>query len=133
MLYQPFFGTMRLPVLADGTIDQKELDKMTDLALAGGVNYFDTAHPYHGGKSEGAIGQSLKRYDRDRWYLADKFPGHQNVRGVKELQPAQVFEEQLRRCGVEYFDFYLMHNVNENSMQYYCNPEKRWWSSARSS
>ena len=135
MLYQPFqnlqlsalgFGTMRLPVLADGTIDQKELDKMTDLALAGGVNYFDTAHPYHGGKSEGAIGQSLKRYDRESWYLADKFPGHQNVRGVKELQPAQVFEEQLRRCGVEYFDFYLMHNVNENSMQYYCNPEKRW-------
>ena len=134
MLYKPFqnlqlsalgFGTMRLPVLEDGTIDQKELDRMTDLAVAGGINYFDTAHPYHGGKSEVAIGRSLKRYDRDRWYLADKFPGHQNVRGVTELQPAEIFEEQLKRCGVEFFDFYLLHNVNENSMPYYCNPEKR--------
>ena len=134
MLYKPFqnlqlsalgFGTMRLPVLEDGTIDQKELDRMTDLAIAGGINYFDTAHPYHGGKSEVAIGRSLKRYDRDRWYLADKFPGHQNVRGVTELQPAEIFEEQLRRCGVDFFDFYLLHNVNENSMPYYCNPEKR--------
>ena len=134
MLYKPFqnlqlsalgFGTMRLPLREDGTIDQKELDRMTDLAIAGGVNYFDTAHPYHGGKSEGAIGRSLARYDRDRWYLADKFPGHQNVRGVTELQPAAVFEEQLQRCGVEFFDFYLLHNVNENSMPYYCNPEKR--------
>ena len=134
MLYKPFqnlqlsalgFGTMRLPLREDGTIDQKELDRMTDLAIAGGVNYFDTAHPYHGGKSEGTIGRSLARYDRDRWYLADKFPGHQNVRGVTELQPAAVFEEQLQRCGVEFFDFYLLHNVNENSMPYYCNPEKR--------
>ena len=119
------FGTMRLPLQDDGTIDQKELDRMTDMAIAGGVNYFDTAHPYHGGKSEAAIGRSLARYDRDSWYLADKFPGHQNVHGVRELQPKDVFEEQLRRCGVEFFDFYLLHNVNENSMQYYCNPEKR--------
>jgi len=92
--------------------------------MAAGVNYFDTAHPYHDGKSEGAIGRSLARYPRETWHLADKFPGHQNVHGVKELQPAEVFEEQLRRCGVEYFDFYLLHNVNEQSMAYYCNPEK---------
>ena len=122
------FGTMRLPVLHDepGTIDQEELDRMVDAAIGGGINYFDTAHPYHGGKSEVAIGKSLARYPRELWYLADKFPGHQNVPGVKELLPEQVFEEQLQRCGVEYFDFYLLHNVNENSMKYYCNPEKHY-------
>ena len=135
MLYKQFqnlqlsalgFGAMRLPLLPDGsgTIDQAELDRMVDAAMAAGVNYFDTAHPYHDGKSEGAIGRSLARYPRESWHLADKFPGHQNVHGVKELQPAEVFEEQLRRCGVEYFDFYLLHNVNEQSMAYYCNPEK---------
>ncbi len=120
------FGTMRLPLLGDGsgTIDQAELDRMVDTAIAGGVNYFDTAMPYHGGLSEAAIGKSLARYPRERWFLADKFPGHQNVKGVKELQPAEVFERQLRVCGVDYFDFYLLHNVNENSMQYYCSPEK---------
>ena len=120
------FGAMRLPLLPDGSgaIDQAELDRMVDAAMAAGVNYFDTAHPYHDGKSEGAIGRSLARYPRETWHLADKFPGHQNVHGVKELQPAEVFEEQLKRCGVEYFDFYLLHNVNEQSMAYYCNPEK---------
>ena len=122
------FGTMRLPLLADGsgTIDREELDRMVDTAIRSGINYFDTAHPYHGGKSEVAIGRSLSRYPRENWYLADKFPGHQNVRGVKELQPDAVFEEQLQRCRVDYFDFYLLHNVNENSMYYYCNPEKRY-------
>ena len=135
MLYKQFqdlqlsalgFGAMRLPLLPDGSgaIDQAELDRMVDAAMAAGVNYYDTAHPYHDGKSEGAIGRSLARYPRDTWHLADKFPGHQNVHGVKELQPAEVFEEQLQRCGVEYFDFYLLHNVNEQSMAYYCNPEK---------
>ena len=120
------FGAMRLPLLPDGSgaIDQAELDRMVDAAMAAGVNYFDTAHPYHDGKSEGAIGRSLARYPRKTWHLADKFPGHQNVHGVKELQPAEVFEEQLQRCGVDYFDFYLLHNVNEQSMAYYCNPEK---------
>ena len=120
------FGAMRLPLLPDGSgaIDQAELERMVDAAMAAGVNYFDTAHPYHDGKSEGAIGRSLARYPRKTWHLADKFPGHQNVHGVKELQPAEVFEEQLQRCGVDYFDFYLLHNVNEQSMAYYCNPEK---------
>ena len=135
MLYRQFqdlqlsalgFGAMRLPLLPDGSgaIDQAELDRMVDAAMAAGVNYYDTAHPYHDGKSEGAIGRSLARYPRETWHLADKFPGHQNVHGVKELQPAEVFEEQLKRCGVDYFDFYLLHNVNEQSMAYYCNPEK---------
>ena len=95
MLYKQFqnlqlsalgFGAMRLPLLPDGsgTIDQAELDRMVDAAMAAGVNYYDTAHPYHDGKSEGAIGRSLARYPRESWHLADKFPGHQNVHGVKE-------------------------------------------------
>lgn len=120
------FGAMRLPILKDGsgTIDQETLDRMVDAAIRGGVNYFDTAWPYHGGNSEIAIGKSLARYPRERWNLADKFPGHQNVHGVTELKPDEVLEEQLKRCGVDYFDFYLLHNVNENSMRYYCDPEK---------
>ena len=135
MLYNDFqdlklsalgFGAMRLPLLADGTIDQEELDRMVDAAMAAGVNYFDTAHPYHGGKSEVCLGRSLARYPRESWHLADKYPGHQNVRGVKPLMPEEVFEEQLRRCGVDYFDFYLLHNVNENSMYYYGNPDNHY-------
>ena len=84
MLYKQFqnlqlsalgFGVMRLPLLPDGsgTIDQAELDRMVDAAMAAGVNYFDTAHPYHDGKSEGAIGRSLARYPRESWHLADIF------------------------------------------------------------
>lgn len=132
MLYNDFqdlklsalgFGAMRLPTLPDGGIDCAELDRMVDAAMAGGVNYFDTAYPYHGGLSEVCLGRSLSRYPRESWMLADKFPGHQNVPGVRPLLPAAVFEEQLRRCGVDYFDFYLLHNVNENSMRYYGRPE----------
>lgn len=132
MLYNEFqglrlsalgFGAMRLPTLEGGAIDQAELERMVDAAMEAGVNYYDTAHPYHNGKSEGCLGRALARYPRESWYLADKFPGHQNVPGVKPLQPAEVFEEQLARCGVDYFDFYLLHNVNENSMRYYGRPE----------
>jgi predicted aldo/keto reductase-like oxidoreductase len=135
MLYNDFqglklsalgFGTMRLPVLADGQIDQEELDRMVDAAMAAGVNYYDTAYPYHGSMSEPAIGRSLARYPRESWYLATKFPGHQNVHGVKPLLPEEVFEEQLLKCGVDFFDFYLIHNVNENSLAYYGNPENRF-------
>lgn len=136
MLYNDFqdlklsalgFGAMRLPVLDDGSIDQAELDRMIDAALAAGVNYFDTAHPYHGGKSEVCLGKSLARYPRESWYLADKFPGHQNVKGVRPVTPEAIFEEQLQRCGVDYFDFYLLHNVNENSLNcYYGHPENHF-------
>ena len=123
------FGTMRLPLIPSGgeqDIDQETLDRMVDCAIAGGVNYFDTAYPYHGGCSELAIGKSLARYPRESFYLADKFPGHQIVKGVKKLDPETVFEEQLKKCGVEYFDFYLLHNINEHSMSYYGNPENKY-------
>ena len=128
MLYNEFqgeklsalgFGAMRLPLGPDGAIDQAELDRMVDAAMAAGVNYFDTAYAYHGGKSENAIGASLRRYPRESWNLADKFPGHQNVKGVKPMVPEEVFEDQLQKCGVEYFDFYLLHNICENSLTHY--------------
>lgn len=128
MLYNSFqdeklsalgFGAMRLPLTPEGEIDRAELDRMVDAAIAAGVNYFDTAYAYHGGKSENAIGASLRRYPRESWNLADKFPGHQNVKGLKPMQPEEVFEEQLKKCGVDYFDFYLLHNICENSLTHY--------------
>ena len=115
------FGCMRLPVLEGGAIDEKTLQKMMDDAIAGGVNYFDTAWPYHSGMSEVAIGKALARYPRDSWYLANKYPGHQIM---KSYHPEEIFEQQLKKCGVEYFDFYLLHNVYENSMNTYM--DEKW-------
>lgn len=115
------FGTMRLPMLPDGSIDDAQVQAMTDYAITHGVNYFDTAYPYHSGLSEVSIGKALKKYPRDSWYLADKFPGHQIA---SSYDPKAIFEEQLEKCGVEYFDFYLLHNVYENSLATYLDP--RW-------
>lgn len=115
------FGTMRLPVDKSGAIDQMELEKMTDYAIANGVNYFDTAYPYMGGKSEQAIGKALAKYPREKFYLATKYPGHQIA---PTYDPAAVFEDQLKNCGVDYFDFYLLHNVYENSIPVYT--DKKW-------
>ena len=114
------FGTMRLPLTAEGAIDQQELQRMTDCAMESGVNYFDTAYPYHSGKSELAIGQALRKYPRESYRLADKYPGHQIA---SSYDPAAVFEEQLKKCGVEYFDYYLLHNVYENSYDVYTDPK----------
>ena len=86
------FGTMRLPMGEDGTIDEKAVDEMVDMAMENGVNYFDTAWPYHGGMSEIVIGRSLGRYSRESWYLANKYPGHQIFRSY---DPAAIFEKQL--------------------------------------
>lgn len=115
------FGCMRLPVREDGAIDQEQVERMVDYAISHGVNYFDTAWPYHGGTSEIAIGKALKKYPRESWRLADKFPGHQIS---DHYDPAAIFEEQLKKCGVDYFDFYLLHNVYENSLGTYQDP--RW-------
>ena len=112
------FGTMRLPLDANGVIDELQLDEMVKIAFENGVNYFDTAYPYHGGMSEVAIGKALSKYPRDSYYLADKFPGHMLI---GNFNPKEIFEEQLERCGVEYFDYYLFHNVNENSIKIYKN------------
>ena len=116
-------GTMRLPLVPGGApsdIDQQHLDKMVDYAMENGINYFDTAWPYHESCSETAIGKSLSRYDRNSYYLADKFPGHQIS---SSYDPAGIFEKQLEKCGVEYFDFYLLHNVNNSSVKTYLDPQ----------
>ena len=112
------FGTMRLPVIGGNAaeIDEKQVDEMVDYAISHGINYFDTAYPYHGGMSEKVIGRSLSRYPRENYYLATKYPGHQLS---SSYDPAAIFEEQLKKCGVDYFDFYLLHNVYENSIQVY--------------
>ena len=116
------FGTMRLPLNPDGSIDEAQVRQMTRYAMDHGVNYFDTAYPYHNGESERVIGRVLKDYPRDSYYLATKYPGHQILSGG--YNPAEIFEEQLRKCGVAYFDFYLLHNVYEKSMETYLDP--RW-------
>lgn len=90
-LSQLGFGTMRLPLREDKSIDAEQAAAMTSEAIAKGVNYFDTAWPYHGGKAELVIGEILKQYPRESFYLADKFPGHQiapsyDVKGVFEKQ-----------------------------------------------
>ena len=115
-------GCMRLPVLDgdDARVDQAAVDAMTDCAMEQGVNYYDTAWGYHSGNSERAIGKALARYPREQFYLADKFPGYDlsNMGKVRE-----IFEEQLKKCGVDYFDFYLFHNVCEMNIDAYLAPQ----------
>ena len=114
------FGAMRLPVGEDGHIDEKTVFDMVKYASENGVNYYDTAYPYHQGNSEIVLGKALKQLPRESYYLADKYPGHQIS---SSYDPAEIFEEQLKKCDVEYFDFYLLHNVYENSIQVYTDPK----------
>lgn len=111
-------GAMRLPVIDgdDGKIDVPAAEKMVDYAMAQGINYYDTAWGYHNGQSEIVIGNALKKYPRDSFYLTTKFPGYDlsNMDKVEE-----IFEEQLKKCKVEYFDFYLFHNVCEMNIDAY--------------
>ena len=113
------FGLMRLPVKEDKTINEELTAEMVDYAMKHGVNYYDTAWPYHNGESETVIGRILKKYPRESFYLADKYPGHAVA---DSYVPADIFEKQLRKCQVEYFDFYLLHNVYENSLSTYEDP-----------
>ena len=111
-------GAMRLPVIDgdDARIDEVSAQQMIDYAMEQGVNYYDTAWGYHGGNSERVIGNALCRYPREKYYLADKFPGYDlsNMDKVEE-----IFEQQLAKCRVEYFDFYLFHNVCEMNIDAY--------------
>lgn len=115
-------GCMRLPVVdgQDSQIDQAQVEQMVDYAMAHGVNYYDTAWGYHGGNSELSLGKALAKHPRDKFYLADKFPGYDlsNMPKVEE-----IFEKQLQKCGVEYFDFYLFHNVCEMNIDAYLDDE----------
>ena len=114
-------GCMRLPVLDgdDARIDEPAAEAMVDYAMAHGVNYYDTAWGYHDGNSELVVGRALAKYPRDSFYLADKFPGYDlaNMPRVRE-----IFEEQLKKCRVDHFDFYLFHNVCEMNIDAYLDP-----------
>ena len=116
------FGAMRLPVIDgdDARIDEAATERMVDQAYAAGINYYDTAWGYHGGHSEEVMGRCLAKYPRESFYLADKFPGY-DLRNMPKVQ--EIFEKQLEKCGVEYFDFYLFHNVCEMNIDAYLNPE----------
>ena len=111
-------GAMRLPVVEgdDSRIDEEKAAKMIAYAMEQGINYYDTAWGYHGGNSEIVIGKILNQYPRESYYLASKFPGYDlsNMGKVEE-----IFEKQLKKCGVEYFDFYLFHNVCEMNIDAY--------------
>lgn len=145
MIYKPFqnlklstlgMGNMRLPVDKEkGTIDGRKAREIIEYAYDNGINYFDTAYRYHGGESESFVGKVLKQYPRDTWYLASKMPGHMMkyengklgfqgyLSGFSCSSPADIFEEQMEKCGVDYFDFYLLHNVCETSYEFYTNED----------
>ena len=116
------FGAMRMPVKdgVDAQIDEEKAAQMIDFAMENGINYYDTAWGYHGGNSEFVVGRALKKYPRDSFYLATKFPGYDlsNMPKVRE-----IFEEQLKKLQVEYFDFYLFHNVCEMNIEQYLDPK----------
>lgn len=113
-------GGMRFPKLEDGSIDKAQVSEMIETGFAGGLNYIDTAWPYHDGMSELVLGELLEKYPRDSFCLADKFPGHQHL---EDSHPQEIFEKQLKKCRTEYFDFYLLHNVAEGTVDVYEDPE----------
>ena len=115
-------GMMRLPV-CDGDhskVDRDSVRELISYAMEKGINYFDTAWGYHGGDSEKTIGDVLSEYPRDSYYLATKFPGY-DLKNMDKV--AEIFEEQLKRCKVEYFDFYMFHNVCELNIDAYLDPK----------
>lgn len=107
------FGMMRLPLLDEDdatSFDYQQINEMVDRYLEQGFNYFDTSYVYHNGESETAVRKSLaERYDREQYVLATKLPAFSIT---SEEQPRKIIEEQLQKCGVEYFDYYLLHNLN---------------------
>lgn len=149
MLYKPFkelnlsrlgMGNMRLPkVEGQGEkIDETAARAIVEYAYTQGINYYDTAFPYHGGESELFVGNVLSQYPRDSFYLATKFPGHMmeykdgifsftgmlaNYAHAPIHTPAEIFQKQLEKCQVDYFDFYLLHNVCETAWDLYTNEE----------
>ncbi len=109
-------GCMRLPKVdpEKEDIDYEKAQEIIDYAYANGVNYFDTAYGYHGGQSELFVGQALKKYPRESFFLASKMP----IWCVKEKGDVErIFNEQLQRCQTDYFDFYLFHSQNAANFQ----------------
>lgn len=109
-------GCMRLPTKENKEIDKEATAKMVEYAMSQGVNYYDTAWGYHGGKSETVMGEILSAYPRESYYLASKFPGY-DLNNMGKIE--EIFEKQLEKCRTEYFDFYLFHNVCELNIDAY--------------
>ena len=104
------YGCMRFPTTPEGRIDEARAEALLNAARDAGVNYFDTAYPYHGGESEPFVGRVIAKWPRESFYLATKLP----LWLCKSLETAQrIFAEQLQRLGVEYIDFYLMHSLHK--------------------
>lgn len=145
MIYKPFkelnlsllgMGAMRLPTQGEnGPIDEDKALEIIVYAFEHGVNYFDTAFRYHGGESEDFLGRALQQFPREKWHIATKMPGHmmeyKNGRyrftGLMadwpEMTPRQIFQRQLEKCRVDYFDFYLLHNVCETAYGFYTDED----------
>ena len=111
------FGCMRFPTIKkDGkdVIDREKSAAMLDMAIKSGVNYIDTAYPYHNGESELFLGEALKAYPRDSFYLATKLP----MWDVKEKDDVKrLFNKQLEKLQTDYIDFYLLHGLNAGSFK----------------
>ena len=105
-------GNMRLPVHR-GKIDHKKAQEIIGYAMEQDINYYDTAYVYHSGESESFLGEALRKYPRDSYYLATKF----YVMANPDIE--QVFAEQLRKLRTDYIDFYLLHCVNEETIDAY--------------
>ncbi|MBR2068594.1 MAG: aldo/keto reductase [Candidatus Gastranaerophilales bacterium] len=110
------FGCMRLPMKSEKEIDMVELDKMVEYCMNHGANYFDTAYMYVNSQSEIAMGKTLKKYPRESYILADKSPIYKMK---NEADVRKIFNEQLKKCGCDYFDFYMAHNINKNTYDTY--------------
>ena len=110
------FGCMRLPMIGD-KVDMEQTKRMADEFIKAGFNYFDTAHGYIGGQSETAFREAVaKRYPRESFIITDKLSKN-FFNSEEEIRP--LFEEQLKCCGVDYFDFYLMHSQDGPTFEKY--------------
>lgn len=113
-------GNMRLPCKtpikreANPLIDYNKAQELVDMSYENGVNYFDTAYMYHAGKSEKFIGQALKKYPRESYYLADKLPIWM-CKMPADMQ--KIFDKQLQRTGIDCFDFYLLHSLDKGNFE----------------
>ena len=114
------FGLMRLPLLDKNnksSINQEQFNKMVDYFMENGFNYFDTAYTYFDGNSEIAFKKAVvERYPRESFLIADKLP----IFDLKSTQHMyEIFDKQLERCGVDYFDYYMLHNISTKHEEKY--------------